>query len=163
MDDQVLWGLVLIVYLVPFWIWQVSEWPTIETLKKLYPGRPNAANAERRFDIVGAVWCVGFVGLLAAWKSGDGHPIAYGILIGSVVFAALACRAANKRWNVLGRQLFRYWLAASAVWALAVAGWFIVFSRESRLENDQFLLLAVFPPLVAAFSLVAWQWARTRP
>ena len=163
MDEQALWGLVLIVYLVPFWIWQVAQWRTIQVLEKLYPGRPNAANAQRRFDILSAVWCVGFVGLLAAWKSGDGHPIAYGTLSGGVLFAALAGRAANRRWNLLGYQLFRYWLASSAAWALAVAGWFIVFWRESRLESDQFLLLALIPPLVAAFSLVAWQWAQKKP
>ncbi len=83
MNDQALWGLVLIVYLVPFWIWQVSEWPTVQALEKLYPGRATAANAQRRLVIVSAVWCIGFVGLLAAWKSG-GHPIAFGILVGSL-------------------------------------------------------------------------------
>ena len=46
----------------------------------------NAANEQRRFDIVGTVWCVGLVGFLAAWKSGDGIPL-------PMAFLAAACCA----------------------------------------------------------------------
>lgn len=162
MDDQVLWGLVLIVYIAPYAIWHNSEWLTNESRKTIYADRPNEVKQESRFNIVFAVWFVGILALLAAWKA-SWHPIASVILIGGILSTALVCRAANKRWNLMRRQLFRYWLASFAAWTLAVAGWFVIFGRESQLQDDQFILLAIIPPLVAAFTLVAWQWARKKP
>lgn len=58
-------GLILIAYIVPFWIWQISRHEAIEARKHLYPGRAKEIADEQRFTKLSLVWCVGLVILIA--------------------------------------------------------------------------------------------------
>lgn len=61
------WGIILILYIVPFWLWQISRHEQIEARKKLYPGREQENTDEARHTKLSLIWCVGLVILVAPW------------------------------------------------------------------------------------------------
>jgi len=61
-------GALLILYIVPFWIWQLVRHFDIERRKKLYPGREQEKQDEERFESISLRWCIGLVAMLALWK-----------------------------------------------------------------------------------------------
>lgn len=162
MNDQALWGLLLIVYVVPFWIWQVSEHYNIEARKKLYPGRTEEVYRDSRFNRLGLLWCVGLVAVLAAWKA-DWHPIGTAIVLFAAVLLTLAIRYSVRRWNLMSSRLFRFWLAGSVIWVLSIGGWYLVFGRISELRDDEYFFLAFTPPIIASLAVAAWRWAIRKP
>ncbi len=162
MDEKTLWGLLLLIYTVPFWFWQMSEYSTIEARRKLYPGRENEERQEKRFTNIGLLWCVGLVALLVAWKAGW-DPIAAAVTFSSVLLAVFGTQFAVRHWNLMAMRTFRLWVTISAVWALAIGVWYLVFGRVSELHEGEFFSLAFSPPFVAAFAVVAWRWAIRKP
>lgn len=162
MNEQALWGLLLIIYVVPFGLWQISEYNTIEARRKLYPGRASEERQDNRFTNLSLLWCVGLVAALAAWKAGW-HPIGTAIVLSGVSLSTFAVRFAVRRWNLMSKRLFRFWLAGSVVWVLAIGGWYLVFSRVSELGEEEYFFLAFTPPVVTAFAIAAWCWAVRKP
>jgi hypothetical protein len=59
MNDQAIWGLLLLLYVAPFWLWQFSEFNKIEARKKIYAGRLDEILQKKRFDNFGLLWCIG--------------------------------------------------------------------------------------------------------
>lgn len=158
MTEQALWGLLLIAYIVPFWLWQVSAHNSIETRKKLYPGRENERQLERQLINRSLLWSAGLVVLLAAWMVGM-RPVGAGIILSATAFLVFLARIAQMRWNLLSNKLFRIWLAGSAVWVAAIGGWYLVFSRVGELRDEEYLFLALTLPVLFAVSIAAWRWA----
>ena len=161
MDEQVMWGLLLIAYILPFGLWQMLADSTLDIRGELYPGRGSEKRQRRFFNAVGLLWCVGLVFALAAWADGW-DPLGVALVLSLAAAAVFIGRIANRRWNLLANQLVRYWTAGSAVWAFGVLGWFLVFGRVSELHDEEFLLLALTPSVIAAFGIVAWRWARRK-
>lgn len=161
MDDQTIWGLLLITYIIPFWFWQVSEHNKIEVRKKLYSDPTEYELQERRFNLRSLFWSFGLVVSLGAWNAGW-YPIAtsVGLLICFIVFFGI--RSAMRKWDLLLSQPFRLWVAGSVVWLLFVAAWYLVFGRTSNLLDDEFMLLGVLPPVFFAVSVAVFRWAMRR-
>ena len=61
------WGIILIIYVVPFWLWQISRHEAIEARKRLYPGRTQEIADEQRFTKLSLAWCAGLAILIAIW------------------------------------------------------------------------------------------------
>lgn len=61
------WSIIIVVYVVSFWAWQVSQNEAIETRKKLYPGREQERIDDQRFSKISLAWCAGLAALLAIW------------------------------------------------------------------------------------------------
>lgn len=162
MNEQAIWGLLLILYVVPFWLWQFSEFNKIETRKKIYAGRVDEILREKRFDNLGLLWCIGLAAVLAAWKAGW-HPIGTAIVLFGAIALTLVVRFAVRRLNLMSKRLFRYWVAGSVIWVLAIGGWYLVFGRVSELREEEFFFLAFMPPIIAAFAIAAWRWAVRKP
>lgn len=161
MNEEILWGLLVVVYIVPFWLWQMSVNNTFEIRKELYPGRSDEVVAESRFNRAGLLWCVGLLAMVGAWYAGW-HPLAVALLMAGAIASLWLWKAAKKRRHLIHDQLVRLWLAGSIVWALGVGGWFVIFSRLSELTNKEYFYLALFPPLLAATAIFAWRWARKK-
>jgi hypothetical protein len=159
MSNEAIWGLVLVLYVVPFWFWQLSEHLLIEARKKLYPGRPDIQN-EGRFNKVSFVWILGLFVLLAGWIDQPQQPISVAIATLAIFALGLLIRVAFIRWRHL--PMFRFWLAGSLVWGAGVLSWFTILGRVSDLTEYEFYLLAAIPPAFVAFALAAFGWARAK-
>lgn len=61
------WGIILIIYVVPFWIWQISRHEAIEARKRLYPGREQEDADNARLTRYSLIWCAGLAILVATW------------------------------------------------------------------------------------------------
>lgn len=166
MSEQVLWGGLVLAYVVPagiYMIWHQSEESVANDRKKLYPGRAEVLDEEKRsesrFMRFLTLWCVGFCLLLLGYKAGW-DPIGTLILSLAAPLSAMAVYSGVRSVKVLSNRLFRYWLAGSVVWILAVLSWYLVFGSHSDLSAEEFGLLAVMPTLVSAIGILAWHWAR---
>jgi hypothetical protein len=159
MDEQALWGVLLMAYTFPFWLWQFSAHLRIENRRKVYADDAGNTTKERRFNTVSLIWCVGLVAALLAWNA-EWKPIPTFIILFATLVTVPAVRAVVVRRSLLTNSFFRYWLAASAVWSMGVSGWFLVFERVSALRGDEFVLLALVPPVIGGFAITAWKWAR---
>lgn len=159
MSEQTLWGALIIIYVIPFWIWQISEYGTIETRKKLYSERPDEQLHESRLINRSIAWCVGLVILIVGWMA-DWHPMGAGIVLVGAALSLFIIYFSLRRWQVMAKRTFRFWLAGTFVWALAVGAWYLVFSRVSDLRGEEVFFLAFLPPLIVAIGIVAWHWAK---
>lgn len=65
MSIDLLWGLALLIYVVPFGILQISYDDGLRAQKRLNPERPVFEN--RRFLVIESLWSVGLAALLLAW------------------------------------------------------------------------------------------------
>lgn len=158
-SDQGLWGILLIVYLVPFWLWQASEHSTIEARKKLYPGRADEEQRDSLFDRRSGMWAVGLCALLAAWAA-EWKPVAAAVVLVAVAVPAMLAPRLVRRWNLLARRSFRLWLAGSGIWVLSVAAWYLVLGRSSDLRAHEVVFMGLLPPCIGALSVCAWHWAK---
>jgi hypothetical protein len=159
MDRETLWGLVLVAYVLPFGLWQYSEYYAIEARKNVYGDRPEEVRRDRRFYIISLAWSAGLVALLSAWYAGW-KPIPTAITVVGLFVLVAGISTVVRRWKPFANRHFRYWLAASAVWGVAVLGWFLIFGRVSPLRDEEIFFLGAVPPIVGAFALAAWRWAR---
>jgi len=166
MSDKILWGAVFLLYMVPagiFLFWYLAGESDFEIRKKLYPGRIEILDEEKRRESrttkLGIGWCIGLGILLTAYK-GEWNPIGTGILLLGVPLSIWAIYFGVRYFNLLTNRLFRFWLAGSVVWILAVWSWYVVFGNHSELSGEEFLLLALMPTVVSAVGIVAWSWAR---
>lgn len=166
MSDQSLWGMLLVLYIVPagmFMVWHQSEGGVADIRKKLYPGRTEILDDEKKresnFTKFSISWSVGLGALLLAAYA-DWHPISAGILLLGGATLALALHFAVRYFQPFSNRLFRFWLAGSVVWILGVWSWYLVFGSHSALNSREFVLLAILPTLVAVAGIVAWVWAR---
>ncbi len=159
MDSTVIWGVILIAYIVPYFIWSVSREQTLEIRKKLYPGRKEEEPFDKRSTFYGVLWSVGIGLLLVAWWAGM-NPL--GALLILAILAALIAGGAwlSRQKSLLASRYIRFWVAGTATWLLLVLGWNITFQSETSLEGHQFLFIAILPPLIAAFATAAFKWAK---
>ena len=67
MDSNLIWGVILIVYIVPYIFWAVSREQTLEIRKKLRPGRMEEERFDERSTRYGLLWSIGIVLLVLAW------------------------------------------------------------------------------------------------
>jgi hypothetical protein len=154
-----MWGILILAYVVPFWLWQLSEYSTIEARKKLYPGRQEEEQRDSRLTKRSLVWSAGMAVIVAGWLL-DWQPAGAGIaLLGGVVLVIGTSFAAKNR-SFLTKLPFRLWLASSVVWALSVVAGYLVFGRVSDLYPEEFLLLGLLPPFISGLGVVAWHWAK---
>lgn len=165
MSDQTLWGLLLVLYVLPagvFMVWRQSEDSVSDIRKELYPGRTeildDESKRESQFTKFTTVWCIGLVLLLAAY-SAQWNPVGTGVLVIGLSASLLALYFGYRRFKLQSNRLFRFWLAGLVVWSLTVLSWYLVFGSHSELSNGEFLLLALLPAVVAAVGIVVWQWA----
>lgn len=158
MDEQVIWGIVLIAYVVTWAAWILNRDQTIETRRKLYPGRPDEDVQETRTTRVGLLLAAGLAFMLIAWKLGW-HPIPSAVLLAAATAALVLWKRAGPRLLALRSRTARFWLACTAFWFLCVAAWFLVFRHDSSLDDFQFLLVAVLPPALAAAGIGLYAWA----
>lgn len=74
MNDQTVWGLLFILYIIPagiYTVWHQSESSALSERKRLYPGRTDVIEAEKRLEerltMLAFRWCAGFAVLLGSW------------------------------------------------------------------------------------------------
>lgn len=152
-----LWGLLIIGYVVAWGIWSVGRYDTLRAQRK-YPNTKHKF-PESRLTIPAILWTSGFLLILFAWQAKlPPEPFALGVAI--FILLAACFRFANRRWSLINRPLFRYWLAGTVFWVMAAAAWALIFGRASRLRDQEITFLIILPPMVAAIGVAAWQWAR---
>jgi hypothetical protein len=166
MSEQVLWGGLVLAYVVPagiYMIWRQSEQSVADERKKIYPGRAEVLDKENKsessFMRFLTLWCIGFCLLLLGYEAGW-DPIGTLILSLAVPLTAMAIYSLRRPVKRISNQLFRYWSAGSLVWIFAVLSWYLVFGNHSDLSAEEFGLLAIMPTLVSAIGILAWRWAR---
>ena len=163
MTDEQLWGLILVLYVIPWAAWTFSREQTLQTRRKLYPGRKDEDLLEGSTTRTGLWLAGGLVYLLGAWKLGW-HPIPAALLLAAAaVTAFLARRVLRARALPSLSTPFRFWVAGSALWLLTVAAWYLIFGDDSSLEGSQVAMIAVFPPIVSGIGLVLFRWASGKP
>lgn len=163
MSEQTLWGLILMIYILPFSLWQLSKLYDIEARKRspFSTGEPEVPE-ERLLDTLSWFWIAGLVAMLAAYEAGW-HPIPASIALVGAVLLALVGRFAAKRLNLLSNRIFRFWLASSVVWFIAVWWWYMMFGQHGYMEEEQYVFLFLSPPVVVAIAISAWLWAVRKP
>jgi len=158
MNNETLWGLLMIAYIVPAPLWYHSRDQIIEARKSLYPGRRTEELEERRLLTIGLLWTAGLVFLIASWRAG------WSPVESAITLAGFAAIAASVVWIKLVISLskllyLRIWLAGSLVWTCAVGAWYVVFFNSSALSSFEVIALAVLPPVVGLVGVVAFTWA----
>jgi hypothetical protein len=98
MNSEILWGLLIALYVVPFGVWQASAHASLETRKKLYPSHAEKALGERRFDSLSLLWCAGLLIIIAGWAVGW-HPITATVVLVAIASVVFAIRFVMRRWN----------------------------------------------------------------
>lgn len=163
MTDNQIWGLILIAYVLPWGAWTFSREQTLQARRKLYPGRKDEELLEGSTTRIGLCLAAGLGLLLLAWKFGW-HPIPTVILLGAIAAAAFAARRLfrTRTWPPLSAHT-RFWVAGSALWLLSVAAWYLVFGDDSSLDERQFAMVGIFPPVVSWIGLVLFRWASGKP
>jgi hypothetical protein len=158
MDDGLIWGILTLAYIIPFPIWLYSREQTIEARKQLYPGRPEETKQENKLLVFGLVWILGLAVLLGGWVVGW-EALETAVTIGGLILISAFLLWLGRRFSLVAVPYFRYWIAGSIVWLLAVGSWHLVFGRSSDLRGDETLLLALLPPFVGLIGIVAISWA----
>lgn len=168
MSEQSLWGVLIILYVIPAGIYLIrylSEESVTDGRKKLYPGSVKVIEEERkresRFTKFLALWGIGF-GLLLIGYTAEWNPIGTVIFSLGVSIAVLAIYSGvrSKFPSLMASRSFRFWLAGSVVWILAVWSWYLVFGSHSELNEEEYALSALMPTLISAVGVVVWRWAR---
>ena len=158
MDEQAIYGVILIAYLIPYLIWLIARDQRFEILKQFYPGRADEKAKEQREYAIGAAWVIGFIVILGAWKL-RAHPIpVFGIVIvGWLCFGVL--RKLLKSANIFKLRETRIIVASTAVWIAMVFGWYLIFGSRYDFELREALLLVVVPITIAIVAYIGYQWA----
>ena len=158
MDEQAIYGVILIAYLVPYLVWLIARDQRFEILKQFYPGRADEKAKEQREYAIGAAWVVGFIVILGAWRL-RAHPIpVFGIVIvGWLCFGVL--RRLLKSTTVFKLRQTRIIIAGTAVWTITVFGWYLIFGNRDGFELREALLLVVVPLIISMIAYIGYQWA----
>ena len=145
MGGNTVWGALMIAYVIPWAAWMARR-------------KDNAgADYERRTTQVGLCLTVGMLLLLLGWFA-DLNPLGVLVLLlGAAVFS-LCIGWVLARF--IPRQQLRFLLAGSAVWALGVGAWWLIFRHQTELDPAEVVMLAILPPAVAAFGIGALRWAK---
>ena len=100
MDDEFLWALIFIIYLVPFWLWQFSNYIGISIRKTYKTERGDEGLRERRLFRASTLWCIGVSGILVAWNAKFPPIISTIVIIGALfAVASLMKRFDRTRHN----------------------------------------------------------------
>jgi hypothetical protein len=159
MDNDLFWGVLLIAYIVPYWIWAVSRDHTIETRKRLFPGRPEYDHMDRRSTLFGLIWSIGIGLLLLGWWIGM-NPLVAAMILMALAGLIVGIIWISRQAAIVTSLYFRYWLASSAIWLMLVLAWYFIFWDEIDFEDHQVVLLVILPPIVAGFAILAFRWAK---
>lgn len=158
MDEKTIWAIILLLYIIPFWIWQSYEFQNIEILKGFYPGREDEKKREKRSYIIGGIWCVGLFALMLLWGS-KADPIISIILLAGCSSIIAIFYLILRRYRIFSHGVFRYCLASSIVWVSSVISWMLIFERRGSVDDEQYVFLAVLPPVVLCIAAIAFSWA----
>lgn len=158
MYEQVIWGIVLIAHIVPWAAWIFNRHQTIETRRKLYPGRADEDRQDANTTRTGLLLTAGLAFLLVAWNLGW-HPIPSALLVAAAAAAFVLSKRALTRLLGTRSRTARFWIACTAFWLLCVCAWFLVFRHDSSLDDLQFVLIAILPPSLAAAGVCLYAWA----
>ena len=157
MNESTLWGVILIVSVLPYGVWYFSHLESIEIRKKLYPGSEAVRATDNRATIIGLAWSFAFAVLLLFWAIGL-KPIASAI-VAALVFAAGAAGAMLICSKIhLRSRKARALAAGTILWAFLVLAWYAIFGRRSDIAILELLAVVVLPPvlLFAGFALRGW-------
>lgn len=158
MDERSLWGIIVLIYAGPFSFWLVYQYIKVDFFQKERTPSPAGKRREQNLTKTSLLWSGGLVLLLSAWQAGW-HPIGASIVFTAVAVVALVIRVALRKMTLFTIRAVRIWLAASGVWLFAVLAWYLTFQRDTSLEDHQFLMIGIFPPLIAVAALGAFRWA----
>lgn len=96
MDDGLLWALIFVIYLVPFWLWQFSSFIGISIRKTYKTERGDEDQRERRLFRASYLWCIGLVGILVAWNAKFPPIISIIVIIGALFATASLMRRIDR-------------------------------------------------------------------
>jgi len=162
MDLNVIWGVIFMAFVVPYFFWSISREQTLEMRKKLYPGRQDEQRFDKCSTRYGLLWIAGICFLTFAWWRGW-HPVGTLIILAGAASLAGGSMWLSGKYEIFKSRSFRFWVIGSGTWNLAVASWYLIFFDDTQLENYQFILLGVLPSFVAAVGLVGFRWANADP
>ena len=157
MDDQAIYGALMIAYLIPYVVWTIARDQKVEILKQFYPGRADEEAIERRGNAVGIVWVAGMLVLLIGWKL-ESHPLP---IFGIVVFG-WACFAAFRKIlrtkNLFRTRKARSIASVATIWSASVLGWYLVFGDRYGFEPRDAVLIALVPCVIGFIAYGAYRW-----
>lgn len=119
MDDGILWGLLILAYIIPFPIWLHTREQVAEARKEFYPGRIEEKQREDRLLGFGLAWVCGLALILVAWRLGW-DAIETAITIGSLISASVLLFWLGRRFRLVAIPFIRYWVAGTIIWLLGV-------------------------------------------
>lgn len=157
MDNASLWGVILILYILPFWVWQVNDHYSHKARKEIYLNSPDQGAEDTRSDWISYAWCAGFLSLLFAHESRL-SPWVVAIFAALYLVGIISLPYVHKRWRPFQHIHARVWLAGSASWIAGLVGWYCIFAQAS-FDVTRLMLLGIIPPIVAGVMFSAWRWA----
>jgi len=157
MDAQALYGLFLILYIVPYWVWMIARDQKLEILKQFYPGRADEKALERQEYKVGGLWTAGLVLLLAGWSL-KWHPVPTLLLVALLWAVGLIFTRISLLRSHFQTRRARSAIAVSVVWCLLVLGWYIIFGDRYGFEVREVMLLALVPIPIGFIAYAAFIW-----
>lgn len=146
MDNQTLWGVLLGLYVVPFGLWHLAKYWAMDA----------SGRTSKKADRLTMAWCAGLVILLIAAKS---EFPAWRLAVAAIFATPCVLIAFILPKDLTRRKDFRLLLSGSVFWALCVLSWYLVFGHSSYTTTDEFLLIALIPPVLACVALLLWRWA----
>lgn len=157
MNDQTLYGLFLILYIVPYLVWMIAREQKLEILKQFYPGRADENTLQRQEFKIGGLWTAGLVLLLAGWSL-SWHPVPALLLVALLWTVGLLFNRISLLRSLFQTRRARSAIAVSSVWCLLVLGWYIIFGDRYGFEVREAMLLAVVPIPIGLITYVAFIW-----
>jgi hypothetical protein len=75
------------------------------------------------------------------------------------IYSVFRVIAIPRKKNILAKPAVRLWLAITITWCSAVFVYCLIFESGSTLNREEFILLALLPPIVLAIGKLSWYWA----
>jgi hypothetical protein len=152
MSHQEMWGMIIVGWVA------VAGVPYLAV--SLASSIRNTKADENRVTRALWLWLPGFLAILLMSQSEI--PPGFGLIMsagyGLILFAALVMWKRKGAFRPTRRV--RAFVAASALWIVAVQVWGFIFEWDDSFDPMQFFALNIAPPLVAAMSWFAHNWVK---
>jgi len=159
MDEQTLYGVLFLSYVIAYFVWMVAREQKLEILKQFYPGRADEKTLERREFTIAAIWFIGLLLLLAGWNL-RWNLVPTTLLLAVTWIAGLIASRVFRGRRFLQTKRVRAIVAASGVWCSLVAGWYVIFGDRYGFDPGEAVLLALIPILIGLFAYGAVLWVK---